>query len=591
MTELIGNPPAVDSSPLDDSNVDTEVGTNDERCPAARRSTLPAVDLLAAVVAGAMVAFLLQPGPGLWSSRIAVLLAIAPLALLSWFGLLRRRDRAAMLLAAFVLATLLSALLSAAPGLALLGSVRRHTSFVIYFGAACAWLIGRRVSTRGQSAIGWAVVAGTIVSGSLAVLVVILQTGTGPLGMSVGRPPGLAIHPVYFGAFAAATAGWFAYRVSQRVTAVDVGGLTGAAFLAALSGSRIAFVSVFALAIVAIFTSRQRRVWWVLPWLAVAGAVATFIQRTFGESNAALDRAPASGLGDRFELWSYALDGWAERPLLGWGPGRFTAAPGSHISDAWVMRFEHSWADAHNVALEWLTTLGVVGLVLGLAFVIAAGWRARGPMAWMAIGIAIGWSVEPASAGTIGLAALLLGASVPVSRDGWQLGGSRMRTIAVATACAIGLALGTWYIVGDYAIDLTPEPDDPDRSLLTFWYSSDPALSNLVSAQFALRADGDRGSEEALEWAVETTEREGDFSRWHGFLALRRLQLDDLEGARASAERALELQPNNELALNVLLFVAQRSGDDELAARATQKLCGLEECPTGVDAPNEPEQE
>jgi hypothetical protein len=366
-------------------------------------------------------------------------------------------------------------------------------------------------------------------------------------------------------------------------------GLTGTAFLAALSGSRIALMSVVLLAVVAVVKSGERRAWLLVPLMGAAAGVAAVLQRTFGTAGAGIDRAPTAGFGDRYEIWADGLGGWTERPLLGWGPGRFTPAPGSRISDEWAMRFEHTWADAHNIVVEWLTTMGIVGLVLGIAFVIAAALHARGPMAWMAVGIAIGWTVEPASAGTLGLAALLLGAAAPISSDGWRLGTERGRRLGVATACflGLGLGLGVWYMAGDASIDLTPEAKESPTSLVTWWYSRDPSLSHLVSEVFAIRAGSGAGSEAALQWEMRTVEREPDFSRWHGFVAFRRLQLDDLEGARTSAERALDLQSNNELALNVLLFVGQRSDDEKLIARATRGLCALEECPNIIEQPGE----
>ena len=363
-------------------------------------------------MAASMVAFVLPLGPGLWASRIAVLLATVPVGLLSLFKSVRCRDRAAILLVAFVAWAAVSAALSSAPGLAYLGSVRRNTSVIIYLGAACVWSIGTRVSRRGQDAVAWAVVGATFFSGVFAVVEIAAQTGSGSFGLSEGRPSGLALHPVYFGGFAAACSGWFAYRLSQRSNRGDVIGLTVSAVLAGLSGSRVALLAVILLTVFAAVRSRRVRTAWLMLAVGGGAALATVIHRALGSSDSTLDRPNASGLGDRFEIWSYAVHAWRAHPITGWGPGRFTPAAGPHVSDSWAARFSHNWADAHNVPLEWLATMGAVGLLLGIGFVVVAGRRARGPMAWMAAGIALGWLVEPVTAGTLGLAALLLGASV-----------------------------------------------------------------------------------------------------------------------------------------------------------------------------------
>jgi hypothetical protein len=58
-----------------------------------------------------------------WSVRVAIVLLAIPLGVMTLVRLVRRRDVAAMFVAAFLLVVMLSALLSQAPRFALLGSI------------------------------------------------------------------------------------------------------------------------------------------------------------------------------------------------------------------------------------------------------------------------------------------------------------------------------------------------------------------------------------------------------------------------------------------------------------------------------------
>ena len=85
-------------------------------------------------------------------------------------------------------------------------------------------------------------------------------------------------------------------------------------------------------------------------------------------------------LRKRLELWRAGLDGFAERPLLGWGPGHFTVAYARHTS-GWggsTLIQDH----AHNELVEAVVTRGALGLLAYLSlwgflgFVIVRAVRA-----------------------------------------------------------------------------------------------------------------------------------------------------------------------------------------------------------------------
>ncbi len=80
------------------------------------------------------------------------------------------------------------------------------------------------------------------------------------------------------------------------------------------------------------------------------------------------------GVGDRLIAWKIAVEGWRERPLLGYGPENFYVPFEKHY-DPHLLRTGNStvFDKPHNLYLEYLATGGVVGLVAYLALLAAAG--------------------------------------------------------------------------------------------------------------------------------------------------------------------------------------------------------------------------
>jgi hypothetical protein len=105
----------------------------------------------------------------------------------------------------------------------------------------------------------------------------------------------------------------------------------------------------------------------VLAAAAVIGSVA------FG---AAPNRGGGPGAGflhGRTDTWSAALQTFADRPLSGTGAGAFLAGSARH-QDGQTIRF------AHNLPLELAAELGLIGLLLALAFYATTAralWRSR----------------------------------------------------------------------------------------------------------------------------------------------------------------------------------------------------------------------
>jgi O-antigen ligase/TolA-binding protein len=73
----------------------------------------------------------------------------------------------------------------------------------------------------------------------------------------------------------------------------------------------------------------------------------------------------------RLDTWAIGLEGYTERPLVGWGMGNFNYVFDKHYDPA--MHDDAEWFDrAHNVLVEWLVAAGPLGLLAYLSLFGAA---------------------------------------------------------------------------------------------------------------------------------------------------------------------------------------------------------------------------
>lgn len=99
---------------------------------------------------------------------------------------------------------------------------------------------------------------------------------------------------------------------------------------------------------------------------------------SFIRSSPVLDRFASISAGEtttraRFTIWGMALQGWQERPIIGWGQESFTFVFSKYYEPS--LWSQEPWFDrAHNVFLDWLISGGVLGLAAYLGMFAAAGW-------------------------------------------------------------------------------------------------------------------------------------------------------------------------------------------------------------------------
>lgn len=99
-----------------------------------------------------------------------------------------------------------------------------------------------------------------------------------------------------------------------------------------------------------------------------AGAVVVLAERNSGEGweSTLLSRLSASGrdksVGNRLNAARLGIEGFQERPLLGWGPDNFGVVYDRYVSAPAVARAVTTFDRAHNKPIEELTTKGILGL-------------------------------------------------------------------------------------------------------------------------------------------------------------------------------------------------------------------------------------
>ncbi len=531
----------------------------------------------AAIVMSAIVAFAPVSLSSWWVPRMTITLLTLPLGIWLLVRLVIGANRSAVIAIAYVLWAAFTSLLSTAPGVGILGVVDRPSSVLFMCSAAGAWAIGRNLNRQGRAALPWFVVGCAGVSALVALLQLFAQPTGLALGLHRGRPPGLAAFAPYFGAHAAASASFFAYRVYKYRSGMGLAGFVVSSFFVALSGSRVALLATVIVSAVAWARSRRATAGGLIPIVIVTSVAASVLSEVFGSGQSAVDRLGGEGIGDRLQVWSFGLRGWLEHPIQGWGVGQFRPATQAQFPDRWVERFPSDidgvWRDAHNILVEHLVGVGIVGLALLIWFVVAEARRASGPCAWMCGAIALGWLVEAYGPQTYALAALLLGAASGPAARGRELGMNRR---ADWVAAAVGVSLATSFVLATASVSRPLEsPRRDDLSGVEIWFRFDPRVDEAMAARnFNLvRHTGDDPSRVGLLWLQRAAEDEPGFTHWWTLVGLWSLRIDDLEGAAAAAARGLDLQPNHPLSMQIMEFVATESGDERLAVDLRERLC------------------
>lgn len=334
-----------------------------------------------------------------------------------------------------------------------------------------------------------------------------------------------------------------------------------------LSTKRVGWVALAAGVAVAIWRSRtppRRAVVFVgvvvatfLGWtlLDVAAGPGGQVSGTTRFAELGTDSARA-----RLTFTPVLVEGWAQRPLLGWGPGNVW---GAYVSNATGQELElarRGIGDAHNILLEAAVTTGAVGLAafLFLGFVtVREMWRGPAGAGWAAGGAAglfVYHLLQPNNVYLTPLMFLLAGMACRASPETEPDPPRRVRISPRAAHGAAGALLAGGLLLS--GINLTASVMEQYGKTYayegTLRASVQLAPGRVTSAEalaLHLALDGRGGDVAAAEEAVALAERTVRRHPWNPgvrlFAADVHVLLKDFDGAERWIEEHLELFPED----------------------------------------------
>lgn len=501
-----------------------------------RQGTIGGPALAVWAVTGLTLVLLLGyvPGAGLagWSVRAAAMLpfAGAGIVFLTTSG---NEDWATRLALAFLGVSALSATLSPAPLASWVGPRGWFTGVAAVGSTTALWALGRTVGSTGRERV-----AGAVVLGACLNTVAGLFQSLGVLPLHIpdsthwGRPMALMGNPVYFGALSAAGLALAARRFVDHRNWILGLAVTTLAFGVNLSGGRAAILTGAVGSCLAMRGAPRKWLLVTCACIAAGFASGALLAAPEQSGTARLSDASASG---RPVAWRAGVTAAIERPLLGWGPGRFEAEATRRRSlEDRPVEFA-PFVDAHSWPIEYAATTGLIGLGLLVAWLAAVAARARGGLAIFALTILANGLLQPASVGLTPLAALAAG----LATKGYVLRRSRRVPLLAGTVAglmAAGLLLSTELSWGQ----VRPSPaglEAFDRARATF-----PDTAELLGEGATAHLQSGRG-DEAEKLARMASELDPTLAS-HALRLAMVLEADgDIVSARAEYERALELDP------------------------------------------------
>lgn len=548
-----------------------------------------------------------------WSPKAAIVMVLACVGGVLLLDKPAARLRTPTMFArAFVLAAALATSVSARPALSVLGHYGWGTGLIFVVSLAGAWAVGTRLSARGKSLVAAALVSAAGVNILVAILEMTFDLSRFGYARFEERAPGLLGNPIYLGPLlAAAVALVVPHLRAPRANPVRYVSVAGFVVMAAvgmsLSGSRTALALCV---IVAGWTFRQfgREAAAVVVALLLGGwvigpaldrppraAVAATSGATTALQASALvtgadsdDRASGIGatlvppgnrsLRPRLDTWWSVRKAVAERPILGAGPGQFRAASiRQRPLSVDVDSPDRYFVDAHNLAVEYAATTGLVGLALLALWLVTAGRGAGGPFLLAAGVLFISHLIQPQTVSITPMAFLLLGASRTQPCDL-----SRVNKAALAFAAPVGVVLAGLLLLADFdlrqaALDFRFAPAQQADSILrplpepAFVISRIHAFHGTFATRVAPSANASSSAvaadRRARDWLWIAAQRDpndikgwallADFEYAHGhFVAARRHYL-----------RALDLNRHSARVLGGLGNLAAAEGNDAEALR------------------------
>lgn len=559
------------------------------------RSTRPGPALLLAF------AFLL---PVVFSNRVFLwflvpkaalcLVALGPgvvaLTRLAW-----RRERAAMFGAGFLLLAGLATATAVEPTMSLLGEYFSLNGLLFVAVGVGVWALGAWYGTGLADRLVTVLVAGAAVNALVAWLQESVDLGLAPLASSSGRAQGLMGNPVYLAGFLVGAlwlVWWREARAERRLGWWVLSGVLVGALQ--LTGSRVGVGA--AMLVLLGFAgghvrkgAARRAIAFVLVAFAglalsllPAGAHGSTSQRMSGGDT-------AGGLRPRVLVWGAAIAALPDRPLLGYGPGRFQTATSGRRSLE-VVRYQGAdvlFSDAHNFFVEVLTTTGLLGFLAFLAWLLAIARRARGPLVGFAVLAAATMLLQPESLALTPLVLLALGVAGAPSTERVVVAGAA-RTVAALMSAVLaigGAAAGVRLLRADTAFATARRTEslrDAARAVaqLPSWPQPEGLRAALLDRRAQIAHSIARGRS-ALVAERRALARDPQDPAWWSATGELEERWGSLTAADAAYRHALSLDPWSSVALLGRYRVALTRAEHDTAVDVRRRLCavGPTSCP------------
>ena len=461
---------------------------------------------------------------------------------------MRTRSRIWVVVAAYVGILALTTATSRAPVVSLLGNYGRYGGVATTLPAiAAAWLLVGHLagSPRRQRQLAGALVVSAAAG---AVYLWAQQRGVDafawlePWRTRPRHPPGALGNSNFSGAHIALAAGPAAYlaitttgrrRVAWTATGILV--LSGVAVSQSRGAMMAAAVALIAIAV----TSSTRR---SLVTAGAIGAMVIIAALALSANEGGIEELlGATTWDERVDLWEVALEGAADRPVLGGGPDLYTLTFAEHASTSLAGVVSN---EPHNVLLDQLDGSGFVGAAAWLSVVAGLVWLAlhsgdrRSLPPWSAMGLAylaqamVSIDVVPLQLwGWVAAAGVVAVAEPGLARRDRDVGRGAA-PVAPAVRCVTGLV--TAMVLGVLAVG-------PFRA--------DMAHRRGIEAS---NAGNDARAIAQLRQATDRHDWEPRFHRRLGIqLSLAADRTSDpevLAEARAELDRSLDLLPNDRVA-------------------------------------------
>ncbi|MDW3215096.1 MAG: O-antigen ligase family protein [Ilumatobacteraceae bacterium] len=506
-----------------------------------------------------------------WSPRMVVALLVVPLGIYQFVTNLLRWDRPTIWLLGLMTSCTFATLIGDAPLWNLRGGFGRDSSLTFLIVLSAFWALARSLEQDGRRLAVAASLAGAGLSCVAALIQVVAAPTTGILALIGSRPGGLLDNPVSLGAIAAGASSLAATAWARRSVPTLIGSSTVTLFAAcvSLSGSRGAFVGLVIGAIASVAIAEQRTKVMLLGSFAFGWTIAGLLTSLTGGRDVAA-RASLED-GGRSTLWRYSLEAIADKPVFGHGLGQFRSATQTYFEPEFVRLYAShpirgGWPDAHNVFLQYAVIGGLFAVVFMSLFAWSALRRARGPMMWAALAVALTWLLQPVTlaTGPMGFAWLGLAMSPVIAEP--------QRTVKRQTQLLV--LLGAVMSLGLLIVDQQLHRNVNNPAAFTNQIQGLPSDPLLASRAADLnRAVGN--TDEAIRWARQRTQLEPFSAVAGATLAEIFLDAGRNEDAVTEIQRSLERDAYNPTALRTALGVALVTGDIELFELASKRLAEL----------------